>query len=449
MGNTEEIKTVNLEDAVKQLCVAMCLLNPSFLDPILDEGKTKRYRENASMLVEDLKNILSKNNRLRVGAFNPQDVAVEAENKSVVLVDLSNVKFSLKENYGDLVEARNIARAIADKLNPSEKLNPDMIKFIYWVSPFKNSENKEDVVIELLDSTQFGICIDTKLSNRSTSFQKMCETFLNIDQIDIYSGKFTPKWDAICKKWVELIYGACTAEGKNIIHDFIKEEEFNTISYFSFFRIGQKDDKYAKLGKRYEVFDENIPFLYQALTKIYENGEVFFLNDDEVYSQWNEIKRTDIYSHILEHYLTTKLIDKHKDSIDKVETGVKEAKDNLKVNIFNLLVQRMGVGKRNMFYVAKSGAVFNMVPNRQFFVDNYDDFKVYFDYHVFLNDSNLNDPFEFNIWFRFKEFNLITVVMSTDFSKGCLMPKLNTKIEFEMSDNFTSVVTDEILSRDE
>ena len=52
---------------ISTLCVSMLLINPSFLDNVLDNGLKGRYTEKSSVFLNDLRNLLFADNRLRLG----------------------------------------------------------------------------------------------------------------------------------------------------------------------------------------------------------------------------------------------------------------------------------------------------------------------------------------------------------------------------------------------
>ena len=66
-----------------------------------------------------------------------------------------DVDFDIEKNWEQLVNARNTARSISDKLIPDNKLNSDFISKIYWIGPNKNDDCQEDIVIETNDGSQY------------------------------------------------------------------------------------------------------------------------------------------------------------------------------------------------------------------------------------------------------------------------------------------------------
>jgi hypothetical protein len=58
-----------------------------------------------------------------------------------------------KKDWKILVDSRNIARSIIDKIIPDDKL--DSIELVFWIANNKTDEHKEDIVIELNDGKQY------------------------------------------------------------------------------------------------------------------------------------------------------------------------------------------------------------------------------------------------------------------------------------------------------
>ena len=122
-------KSTNL---IEELCTSMTLLNNTFLDNILDRVLRARYRENTHVFLNDLKNLLTTKNRLFLGKF-VNNKCIEDTEVSKLTKLFDSIKFAIDDDWGVLVDARNSARNIIDKLIPNEKLSQDMIKAIYWI----------------------------------------------------------------------------------------------------------------------------------------------------------------------------------------------------------------------------------------------------------------------------------------------------------------------------
>ena len=153
---------------VHELCAAMILLNNTFLDNILDRGLRARYQDNTDVFLNDLKHLLTGNNRLHLGKF--------ANNRCEEDKDYGNVNklfekltFTIDDDWHILVDARNAARNIIDKLIPGDKLREEMIAAIYWIGPNKTEEFEEDIVVELQDGRQFSFFLNKNVTLYKTA----------------------------------------------------------------------------------------------------------------------------------------------------------------------------------------------------------------------------------------------------------------------------------------
>ena len=148
---------------IDELCTAMVLLNNTFLDNILDRGIRARYQEYTHVFLNDLKNLLTANNRLHLGKFENNRCLEDTEaSKLIKLFD--SLKFTIDDDWQALVDARIKARNIIDKIIPGDKLKDDMIKAIYWIGPNKNEEFQEDIVLELNDGRQFSFFLNKNVT---------------------------------------------------------------------------------------------------------------------------------------------------------------------------------------------------------------------------------------------------------------------------------------------
>ena len=111
----KESKQYKPENLVQEICVSMVLLNNEFLDNLLDRGSKARYTEDSSVFLTDLKNLLIKKNRLKLGKF-VESICVEDEDVSKVNNIFDSANFSIENDWNKLIQSRNIARSINDKL---------------------------------------------------------------------------------------------------------------------------------------------------------------------------------------------------------------------------------------------------------------------------------------------------------------------------------------------
>ena len=143
-------KIVKFTEAVKwnennfpfEICVCMLLVNPEFLDNILDKGLKARYSENTSVFINDLKNMIVSKNRLVYGKFNGEKWVEDSELGKISNL-VNQVTFDIQDDWNKLVNARNTARNIQDKIIQDDKLRPEMIKWVFWTGPNKVDDRKE------------------------------------------------------------------------------------------------------------------------------------------------------------------------------------------------------------------------------------------------------------------------------------------------------------------
>ena len=140
----KESKQYKPENLVQEICVSMVLLNNEFLDNLLDRGSKARYTEDSSIFLTDLKNLLIKKNRLKLGKF-VESTCVEDEDVSKVNNIFDSANFSIENDWNKLIQSRNIARSINDKLLSDGKLTPDMISYVFFIGPNKTDDNDEDI----------------------------------------------------------------------------------------------------------------------------------------------------------------------------------------------------------------------------------------------------------------------------------------------------------------
>ena len=117
----KESKSYSNKNLVLEICTAMVLLNNEFLDNILDRGLKARYSENSDIFLTDLKNLLIAKNRLRLGKFESGKF-VDDDEISKINGIFEGVNFDIEKDWNLLINSRNTARNIIDKLIPDAKL---------------------------------------------------------------------------------------------------------------------------------------------------------------------------------------------------------------------------------------------------------------------------------------------------------------------------------------
>ena len=132
----KESKSYSNKNLIADVCVSMLLLNPEFLDNILDRGIRSRYTENSQVFLTDLKNLMLAKNRLKLGHF--VDTMCVSDMESAKINEMfDGIKFDMEKDWNFLLNARTTARNIVDKLLPNSKLSADDIK-TEWPAYYQN-----------------------------------------------------------------------------------------------------------------------------------------------------------------------------------------------------------------------------------------------------------------------------------------------------------------------
>jgi len=111
----------------------------------------------------------------------------------------------------------------------------------------------------------------------------------------------------------------------------------------------------------------------------------------------------------------------------------------------------MGCLERPIYFLGKNGDIFNMVPSREFFRENYDDLKIKFDYHVnfTVNEDEEKNDFTIKIKLELDEETLIDMFIIVKFSSGEMSGKLSAKYKFDIADNFNYLISKKQLGEQE
>jgi hypothetical protein len=438
----KESKTYSNKNLISEMCVSMLLINNTFLDNILDRGLKARYSENSQVFITDLKNLIMAKNRFKLGKFEDMR-CVEDNETSKINLAFDGIKFDIEKDWNYLVNARTIARNIIDKILPDGKLESDNIKTIYWLGPNRNDDYNEDIVIELNDNRQYSFFLNKNLSNsKSASFNTFADDLIGQDLDLLFSEEYLVKWNKLTQEWIRILYENANKDIQFHIEKFIDPKRIDSIGYFDFFDIRHGDLKYKHLGEFFKVFDKNILKFSDLLLEIWKNRDNCFIDTERVYQEWEEVKIVVLNSKILENLLTTSLKSNFLDDIKKLDDGFKLAEGTVKMKLFKTLVEKMGCSERPMYYLGQNGNIFNLIPSRQFFRDNYDDLKITFDYHVNfkVSEEEENNDFKFKINLLLDEEKLIDmdiIIKMTSEMSG----KLTAKYKFDLSDNFNYLIS--------
>ncbi len=438
------------KDIVRDICVAMILINNSFLDSIIDRGQKARYQENSSVFITDLKNLLIAKNRLKLGRFDDEDNCVEDDDTSKINVIFDGITFDIEKNWNDLVNSRNIARSIIDKLIPNQKLDSSEVKAIY-LNVSKDDKHKEDIVIELNNGKQFSFFLNKNLTaQKSASFNIFAEDLIGADLDLLFSEEYLVKWDKLTQEWIKILYENANKEIQFHIEKFIDPKRIESIGYFDYFDIRHGDLKYKHLGEFFKVFDKNILKFQDLLVEIWKNRDTCFMDPDRVYQEWQEVKIVILNSKILENLLTTSLKSNFKEDIKKMDDGFKLAEGTVKMKLFKTLVEKMGCVERPMYFIGSNGANFNLLPQRQFFREYYDDLQILFDYHVnfAVAEEEENNDFRVKVKLILDESKLMDLNISVKMSKE-MSGKLTSQYKFELSPSFNYLISSKLEDKNE
>jgi hypothetical protein len=439
----KESKEYSNKNIISEICISMVLLNNDFLDKILDLGLKSRYSENSEVFLTDLKNLLLSKNRLNLGRFENNSCIIDNELSKVNNL-FNNINFDIEKDWNILINSRNSARSIIDKLLGDEKLESDRIKYIYWIGPNKTDDYNEDIVIELTDGKQYSIFLNKNLSNTKTSsFNTFAEILIGEDINRMFDDEYLPKWNKLTQEWIRVIYENANKNIQKHIEKFIDPKRIDTIDYFTYFNIRHSDPRFKHLGELIKEFDKNILKFSDLLTEIWKNKESCFLDPERVNKEWSETKIVILNSKILENLFSRSLKMNFSDGIKKLDDGFKLATGTIKMRFFKTLVEKMGCLERSTYYINANGSQFHMIPSREFFRDFYDDLSIKFDYHVKFEVSKEEEQNDFNVKVKLELDNneLINMMVSVIFTGGEMSGKLSAKHKFELASNFNYLIS--------
>jgi hypothetical protein len=422
---------------IKEICVGMILINNEFLDGILDIGLKARYSENSNVFLTDLKNLLLTKNRLSLGMMKNNRFESDTEISKINSI-FDSVDFDIEKDWNLLVNSRNVARSIIDKIIPNQKVSPELIKKIYWIGPNKNSSYNEDLVLELNDGNQYSIFLDKNLSSsKSGSFNLFADDLIGSDVEKMFDQDNILKWDKLAQEWIKIVYENANKKIQSHIEKFIDYKRIDSIGYFEYFDIRHRDPRFKHLGEFIEEFDKNILKFSDLMNEIWKKRDQFFIDKSLVEREWKEIKRTILHSRILENLLTSSLKSSKNDEIKKLEDGYKISSGSVKMKFIKTIVGKLGCLERNVYYVSKDGSILHRIPSRSFFRKNYENLNVKFDYHVKFNDSDSQiDDFDIKVKMELDDTDLISMNILVGFSGGEFSSNLSSKYKFDIPSDF-------------
>jgi hypothetical protein len=413
----------------------MLLINPSFLDSILDKGLQTRYVYNNSVFISDLKNLILKKNRLKLGIKEDKGY-IEEDNigKINTYFNKFSKDFDISKDYNKLVTARDIARNIQDKLLMEDKLVPDMIRNIYWVSPNKEKGSKEDIILELHGGKQYPIVINSKISTTKTkSFNTLIDILLD-DQADkLYNDEYLDNWNHLTTTWFKLVYNSCKNDYKIMIDQFIDATRVDSLTYFEYQSIEIQDKEFKILGKFFPLMSKNYKELSTLMSDIWKKKGTAMDNFEEVEKEWNDAKKITLNNKIIEHLIIeglNKLIDDNEE-VEETTEGFLIATDNVKMRLLKVIVDIMNVEDIDIYYMGKNSSYH--VPSTKWFRENYERINVEYDYHQKLSEDK-DSQFRINIELDNKP--LISLELFTGFATGEMSNRLTTKMKIQYESDF-------------
>ena len=437
----KESRSYSNKNLITEICVAMVLINNEFLDSILDRGLKARYSENSSIFLTDLKNLLLAKNRLKLGKFDT-DKCVEDEETSKINGLFDEVEFDIEKDWNILVNARITARNIIDKLIPDEKLTTDDIKTIFWLGPNQDDEHQENIIIELNNDKQYSFFLNKNLSSQKTaSFNPFAEDLIGKDLDLLFSQEYLPKWDKLTQEWVRILYENANKNIQLHIEKFIDSKRIESLGYFEYFDLRHSDHKYKHLGEFIKDFDKNILKFPDLMTEIWKHRDNCFMDPERVYQEWMETKIVILNSKILENLFTTSLKSNFPDDIKKLDDNFKQAGGVVKMKLFKNLVDKMGCVERPTYYLGQNGNIFNLIPERQFFRDHYDDLTIKFDYHqaFSVKENEEDNDFKIKMKLELDDSKLLDMTIVIKFSNE-MSGKLSAKYKFDLSSQFNYII---------
>jgi hypothetical protein len=438
--------TYSNKNIVSEICISMLLLNNNFLDHILDTGQRARYLENSEVFLTDLKNLLLAKNRLKLGKLSENRFEEDLE-ISKINGYFKSVDFNIEKDWNKLVDYRNVARNIIDKLLPDEKLSPDRISKIFWMGPNKDEDTQEDIVIELTDGKQYSFCLNKNISLQKTaSFNTFADDLIGDDIDNLFKEDNIRKWDKLTQEWIRIVYENSSKEIQSHIEKFIDTKRIDSIGYFEYFDIRHRDPRFKYLGEYMKEFEKNVLKLSDLLNEVWKKREIYFSDLERVSKEWYETKITILNSRILEHLFTSSLKRDRSEEIEKLEDGFKRASGTVKMKIMKTIVEKMNCSERSVYYISNNGNSFTQIPSRDFFRKFYDEIDLLFDYHVKFQVSSEeeNNNFNFKIKLILEEQELLKMSIVVGFSGGEFSGKLNAKYKYDIPDNFNYLINKRI-----
>lgn len=423
---------------ITDIVVAMLLINPNFLDSILDKGQRTRYLHNNTVFLNDLKNLVLGKNKLRLGIKKDKEYTEEDNlGKINSYFNEYSQDFDMESDYSKLVKARDIARNIQDKLLMDQKLETSLIECVYWVAPNKDKDMKEDIVVVTTDSKQYPLVINSRLNlSKTQSFNKLLDLMLDQQADKLFTDSYLASWNKLTQEWFKLVYSNCKNTYKIMIDQFIDATRYDSLSYFNYFDITVQDPNHKHLGKFFPELSKNYLKLSKLISDIWNQEKQAFDNFEEVKKEWDELKKISLNNKIIEHIIVDSLNNLiGEEELEKTQDDYLIATDKIKMRLLRVLVNLMNVEEINVYYVGRDS--FYHIPSRRWFRENYENLHVEYDYHqkLSIEDDNHDDS-QFRIRVELNNRPLMEMELFTGFAGGEMSGKLNTKMKMKYESDF-------------
>lgn len=426
---------------ITDICVAMSIINPDFLNPILDEGRRSRYTHNTRVFLNDLRNLITANNRLKLGKFE-NGKYIEDDNIGKVnrFFNQYSDEFDMEKDWSKLSKSRDISRKITNSLLEDQKLDPSLVKNVYWVSPNKERGDRVDIIVETTDGRQYPLVINSKMNvTKTQSFNTLIDLMLDQQADKLFSDRYLSIWDKITQEWFKLIYDNSRHDIKIFIDQFIDASRADSLTYFDYFNIKIKDPEHQHLGKYSPSLRKNYKDLNKLMTDIWKEGDKNIDNFTVVEEKWNDIKRISLNNNIIEHLMSSSL-----ENLIEGDGDIEYSEGNpnliisnnkVKMRLMKVIVNLLNVDNIDNYYCTKD--YIYHIPNRQWFRDNYGNLDVEYDYHQSLSEENDS---QFKVILKINDKKLLHMNLFTGFSGGEMSGKLNTKMMVEYVSDWNNKV---------
>ena len=428
---------------ISTLCISMLLINNQFLDNILAKGLKARYTENSSVFLNDLRNLLFANNRLRLGIYKDNRCVIDEEvSKINQEFNEYSTDFDIESDWNKLLTAKKIAKNIQEKILGVEELTPEMISYIFWLGPNRDNDNREDIVIELRDGRQFPLYTNKKItSSKTQSFNTFADILIGGNISRLYNEEYMPRWNKLTQEWIRIIYENANKNIQLHIEKFIDPSRINSINYFDYYDIKHSSREFQHLGEYMREFNKNILKFSDLMSEIYKGGKDCFSDYEKVEKEWVELKTFLLNSKIIEHLYSESF--KSIEETDTEKQGkYKIAGDGMKMRLLKLFVEMLNISEEDVYYFGNNGNEFKKLPGRKFFRNMYDRITVKYDYHVDLTDIDIDEEKEgdFIIRYDLDSEPLAKLNLTNSWSGGEMSGNLNIKMTLDLNNDFNEII---------